>query len=213
MHVTNGKLVFARKNCEHCDHGQQPSRITCQTCKGTGRGKRGGRGGCQKCHGLRHIWSNDHPQTCTTCNGNYVNFAEEDQFDTLPDAIWQGFTFKVYRHNRPISGNEAILGLGCVFSCGDYGAAWNANDDAALIADVKRHTHHQATKVSKEDGTIANHIGIFVNRGGYSVRPVLESIAEVLGTIASERPEREYIAVATAIAEQGGNGVLGGLYR
>lgn len=213
MQLVNGKLVMGKKNCK-CSNGQQAGRITCPTCKGTGRGARGGARKCQGgCYGDGQKWSWEHPVTCTNCNGNYINFEDEDRCDYMPDEIWQGLEFKVYRHNRPLTGNESLLGIGCVFSCTDYGDAWKANDDAALIADVKSHTSHQATKVTKEDGTICSHVGIFVSPGGYSVRAVFEDVKQVEAQIARERPYREYMAVGTAIADAGGNGTLGALYR
>ncbi len=213
MHIENGKMVWGRKNCEHCDEGKQPTRIRCPECKGTGNGKRGGRGGCHKCRGLRDIWSNDHPMTCTTCNGNYINFTVENQCDYMPSEVWQSLNFKVYRHKRLLTGNEAILGLGCVFSCTDYGAAWENPDDEKLIKEVKASTSHQATKVTKDDGTVCDHVGIFVCPGGYSVRPVFESVEAVEMMIGLERPEREYMAVGQAICEAGGNGTFGAIYR
>lgn len=213
MQVVNGKLVMGRKNC-NCTEGKRAGRVTCPTCKGTGKGKRGKPRGCQGgCFGDGQKWSWENPITCTNCNGNYVGFEEEDRYDYVPDSIWKGLEFKVYRHARALTGNESLLGIGCVFSCTDYGDAWKANDDAALIAHVRESSGHQATKVTKEDGTVCSHVGIFVCPGGYSVRAVFDDVNAVVAKIATERPEGEYMAVAGMIAEAGGNGTLGAIYR
>ena len=166
------KLVMGRKNCWHCHEGTVGTNVTCTGCQGTGRSK-SGKQKCRTCRGTKTVYNNDIRKPCDTCKGNPVNFNEETVYDHMPDAVWQSLTFKVYRHNRPITGNEALLGLGCVYSSQDYGAAWDANNDEALIASVKASGGHQACKVAKKDGTLCDHVGIFVSRGGYSVRACL----------------------------------------
>lgn len=172
MRIENGKLVFEKKNCSFCQKGQVAGTITCPECKGTGKGKRGKPFACKKCNGRRTTWSWDHPVTCSLCNGNYLNSENENDCDYLPEGIFQNMPMKVIRVNQGMTWNEEHLGMGCVFSCVDYGNAWGNNNDAELIATVKKERSIQATKIAKDDGTVANSIGIFVKPGGYSVRPI-----------------------------------------
>jgi hypothetical protein len=210
MHVEGNKLVMGRKDCNWCAKGKVPGRKPCIECKATGKGKRGKKGGCKECRGSTTVWDYDNEVTCTQCKGNYQGFTSEDHTSYMPKEMFPTFTFKVYRHNRPITGNESHLGAGCVYSCHDYGDAYKANNDDALIAKVKESGSHQACKVCKEDGTLADHIGIFVSTGGYSVRAVFDLNA-VLAGIVNERPEGEYMRVGMKIAHEGGNGTLGAL--
>mgnify|MGYP006271596401 CR=1 FL=1 len=214
MKLVNGKLVMGKKDCRCCNQGQTAASITCNNCNGTGKGKRGKVKGCKNCFGNGQKFSWDHPVTCSTCNGNYQGFDTENLYDSVPEELWNGLQFKVYRHNRPLTGNESLLGFGCVFSCTDYGDAWKEHDDDKVIANVKKHTYHQAVKLARDDYTVCSHVGIFVAPGGYSVRAVFDDdVAEVEREIAAERPYKEYMAVGTAIAEAGGNGTFGALYR
>jgi hypothetical protein len=139
---------------------------------------------------------------CPTCDGKGI--VPENICDTA-DAIYLALPFKVYRQDRTASWNENHLGAGCVYSSCDYGAAWNANDDAGLIEKVKAQGFVQATKFARDDGTVANHIGIFVTRGGYSVRAVF-TMAETLTRIAKEPDETTARIVGGALAGAGMNG-------
>lgn len=172
MKLVNGQLVMGKKDCQ-CGDGTQPRRIVCRECNGTGNGKRGGRGGCRKCNGLKIEWDSKNPMTCTRCNGNFKDAEDETTTDYMPNEIWDAMKFEVYRTNLPLTLNEALLGLGCIYSCEDYGAAFKNPDDAALIADVKNHKSHQACKFLK-DGKFADHVGIIVKTGGYSVRAIFK---------------------------------------
>lgn len=171
MLIENGKIILGHKNC-YCEDGTQSTRIPCGECKGTGNGKRGGRGGCRKCNGSRNDYDHINRSTCSRCKGNPTNFERETLCDYLPDGVWESLTFKVIRNNAPMSIAESLIGIGCVFSCTDYGTAWKRNNDDELIASVKESKSHQATNIATDDGTICDFIGIFVNQMGYTVKAV-----------------------------------------
>lgn len=187
MYVENGKLVLGRKDCWHCEQGTVSTKEACKKCQGSGRGPRGGRRTCKPCYGQGHVYNSEVRSVCPYCHGQYQNASQEDYTDALPNAIWDSLPFRVYRHNRSLTVNESLLGLGCVFSCQDYGRTFKDDDNEKLIAEVCAHKHHQACKVVQDDGTLADHIGIFVSTGGYSVRPVFESAAAVVQDISRER--------------------------
>jgi hypothetical protein len=171
MKIENGKVVFERKDCWQCNKGQKARIIPCPECKGTGRGKRGGARGCKKCNGFRTSCSWDDPVPCDACQGNYQNHEPEDATDYLPAGAFASLTFKVYRVTREMTWGESHIGLGCVYSCTDYGRS-NAATDDAIIADVKNHSGVQACKVIDAQGNLCDHIGIFVRQGGYTVKAV-----------------------------------------
>ena len=142
----------------------------CDGCSGTGKvpSKTGNRQfNCKLCLRGNRLYPK-RLVTCDTCSG--TGKQHESLYDTAPNEIWKGFTFKVYR-DATITYAESLIGHGCVFSCGDYGQAAKASDEA-VIAEVKEHKHHQACKFTRADGVLANHIGIFVNQHGYKVQAV-----------------------------------------
>lgn len=170
MQVVNGKLVLGRKDCGHCDKGTVATKAPCQTCKGTGNGKRGGKRSCRPCYGAGYVWDHDRRATCDHCGGNYRDAEPESVTDYLPPDVFPSLSFEVYR-NATMTTAESLLGMGCVFSCGDYGEA-TRQSDADLIADVKSHGSVQACKIAKDDGTLCAHVGIFVTQNGYKVQAV-----------------------------------------
>lgn len=129
QHETNGGNVPC--GCQ----GTEPKRIPCPTCRGTGRGSLGGRDGCKRCHGLKTAYDHSTRVPCRACHGTYTDAADEDRCDYLPAAIVATLPISVYRANRLNSWNESNLGLGCVYSCTDYGRA-NESTDADVIAKV-----------------------------------------------------------------------------
>lgn len=89
--------------------------------------------------------------------------------------------------------------------------------DEAIIAKVKSEEDGhflQLCKVANKENRLADHIGIFVNRQGFSVRAVYESDAtDTKRIIARERGKDEGFRFGTAIARNGGNGTLGAIYK
>lgn len=212
MRVENNTLVLEPTNCM-CGDGTQPTRQVCTTCDGTGRGPRGGRNGCRSClGGCGWTWNHEVTRPCNRCGGDFLGADMEDYCDRAPDEIFETIEIRVYRSGRAQSFNESLLGLGCLWSTTDYGDHQDLSDEA-LVAKVRKGcTHVQATKVvrSKDDLRLPDHLGVFCNRNGYSVRPVFE---EGVYGLTSERPYAEGLAVGNAVYNAGGNGTLAGIYR
>lgn len=171
MQIIDGKLVLGKKNCS-CGDGTVSTKVVCKVCKGTNKGPRGGHG-CKKCYG-GHTYDHDIRSVCPQCNGNYKNHDDETTCDYLPAGVFAGLTFRVYYSNTMTLG-EKLLGLGCVYSCGDYGDAWKNRNDDKLIAEVREQTGVQATKIVNANNDMPDHIGIFVSQSGYTVKPVFKS--------------------------------------
>jgi hypothetical protein len=203
MKTENGKVIPETRACINCDGtGKRKELVPCPNTGRTMRGK-----GCPHCGSTRkadHRYINTgRVIPCSRCDGTGI--VEETLYDTA-DAIYQGMTFKVYRQDREASWNEQHLGAGCVFSCADYGAAWDHPEkDAALAEKVKASTFQQAIKFCREDGTLADHIGVFVTRGGYSVRAVF-TMEETLTRVAGEPDETTARLFGGLLASKGFNG-------
>ena len=107
---------------------------------------------------------------CQQCNGSKL--IAETRFDTMPTKLFASIPMKVYPSDRGMSFNEAYLGIGCVWSCQDYGAHKKLSD-AELIGKLQWPEHAvQTCKVVNIDLEFCDHIGIFTNEQGYSVRAV-----------------------------------------
>lgn len=170
MKIENGKIVLGRKDCFHCQEGTVPARIPCTVCNATGKGPRGKVGGCKTCFGSGKSWDSSIRKTCKHCNGNYKEAEPETDCDYLPHSEWETLTFKVYRGNGP-NIIESLTGIGIVYTSADYGRAWESPDDS-IIAKVRANRHHQACKVCDKELNVCDHIGIYVGRNGYTVKPV-----------------------------------------
>jgi hypothetical protein len=164
--VEGNKLVFGTEECCMCrEDGTTAGYKPCPVCFGTNRTKGGkGKGECRKCFNGRVV-APEIRVTCGTCNGTHTLQSTSTSF--LPDGIYSGLEFKVFRSERPQTWNEAYLGIGTVYGCTDYGRHQNMSDDE-LIADVRKHGSVQACKISR-DGELCKYIGIYTNRNGYSV--------------------------------------------
>ena len=125
MRLDGNRVTLETKECS-CTWRGTPGlvakQVPCPVCKGTGRGIRGGRDGCRKCHGFKWTYSDTENVTCSACNGTAI--VPENSCDTMPDEMYLGLPFKVYRHNRELTYGENLLGWGCVYSCTDYGRAY-----------------------------------------------------------------------------------------
>lgn len=210
MRIENGKVVLERRPCCSCSGTQLVAgRRVCSKCHGMRRGPRGGRDKCTACmsygadRGL--VPDFDNKVKCSACTDGTQ---PETLCDTLPHEAWLALPFKVYRHNRGSTFNEAYLGFGCVFSSVDYGVA-AGQDDYSVIASVKGHQWIQATTLAKDDGTMCDHVGIFVGRNGYSVRPCFEKNAsDAQSQLVTEPSESTGMLLGSMIAAAGGNGTL-----
>lgn len=206
MQIQNGKVILSTEPC-YCGDGTQNGHRTCSKCNGTSKGPRGKIGGCRACYRGKVVDPTVRVP-CDRCNGTTI--VPEDRFSTrIPVEVWQTLTFKVYRQDRGISWNESHLGAGCVYSCSDYGNAWDKLTDAQIIDEVKKSTGHQVCKLTREDCTICDHIAIIVNRGGYSVRAAWEPNAtNATDKATSEPSESRGMAIGIAVANAGGHGTL-----
>ncbi len=218
LDLENRTVILESKPCYGCDGtGKRFANEwqVCPDCNGTGNGKRGGRNGCRKCSGMgKNIVVTKRLETCPNCNG--TGNMPENRSDCVPPEWWNLFTFKVYRQERKQTYNEYLLGIGCVYSCTDYGTAARMSDET-VIAEIKNEKGGdflQLCKIANKENKLADHIGIFINENGYSVRPVYDSDgSDAKQTIARERGKDEGFRVGTAIARNGGNGTLGAIYR
>lgn len=210
MQIIEGKLVLGKQNC-NCRDGTRCGERRCPICEGTGKGKRGKVSGCKNCYGSGKTIDTKNRIVCSVCNGSYVNFRNETMYDDIPMVIWNELKFIVYRKKREMSGNEMFLGIGCVYSCNDYGQAW-AKPDEWVIESVKSHRAGPAQDIVNEDGTFCDHVGIFITPEGYSVRCVFD-LAVVEAIISIERPLSEYMVIGSEISNRGRNGTLEALYE
>ena len=213
----NGKLVFGPRECTNCwGNGVENRQAPCPTCKGTGRGPRGGKNACRKCvmQGCGYIYIHDVP--CTNCVAKGVPTAsasQSDRYDYVSLEIWRSLTFKVYRSNRPQTGNEAILGHGCISSVTDYGRHKKLSD-TELIEVVKNDKGVvQAATICDENNVLVDHVGIFCHNQGYSLRAVYASPETTTQTISQERTIKDYMATGMKIADAGGNGTMMAIYK
>jgi hypothetical protein len=87
--------------------------------------------------------------------------------------------------------------------------------DEAIIAKVRTEERYtQLIKVANRENQLCDHIGIFVNRDGYSVRAIFSPDGQdAIETIAHERGKDEGLRVGVSIARNGGNGTLGAIYK
>jgi hypothetical protein len=171
IRVENGRLVFGLEDCVSCMGTKTiVGRKACTLCRGTGRTKGGqGKGDCRKCNGFKTEIDRDTHLPCPSCNA--TGKVQSNSCSYVPDKLYQGMEFRVFRSDRPQSINEALCGMGYVYSLTDYGRH-ESETDATIIAEVRAHGGVQATKIALDDGTLAAYIGIFCNRNGYSVKAV-----------------------------------------
>ena len=221
MKIVNGKIELETEKCVWCssnnlDKGKAPGKKPCGTCKGTRRGKRGGLNGCKDCYsGTECDW--DNPIECNGCEG--AGEQQETLTSYLPVEAFKTLTFKVYIADRGISFNESYIGVGTVWSCGDYGRAWevvSGEDDEEVI---QKFIHNvlddasgvQACKItaSMQDPTVCNHVAIIVNRGGYSLRAAFtDDASDVLKQVNGEPSVSLGKLIGMKVYNDGGNGTL-----
>lgn len=218
MRVENGIVVLEKVECKLCDGtGMYNSyRIPCPTCKGTRRGKRGGVNGCKDCYdGTKLIIAHD--KVCHRCNGTKLQ--DESICDYTPDGFLATIPIKVFVRNANITFNEAYLGFGCLWSCEDYGRSWdyfaaNGDEQEWIEKNIRKEKHTQICNIAHEDTRqLCSYIGVFVNKGGYSVRAVYETPEEALSAIANERDKDSAMMIGSKAAELGLNGTIIGAFR
>lgn len=176
MRYDNGTLTLDTRPC-HCGDGTDAKRVRCSVCNGTGRGARGGANGCKACRGLRWEYSKTERVTCGRCNG--TTFVPENWTDDIPQAAVDDLAanIEIVRTDRHNDWVENHLGLGALWTCQDYGRAWNGTDEAVRAAVVAQMGRVQACKVMDYDqhrneysAPMAAGIVVQVRRDGYSVK-------------------------------------------
>jgi hypothetical protein len=187
MTIIDGKLVLSKRKCNMCQDGTRQEFLRCPNYGKAQKGKPCLHCGSKTKDGHKYIETGK-TLPCGYCNGTMI--VEEGICDFAPEFFFDHLPIKVYRQDREGSWNETYLGHGCVFSCVDYGTAFKENDDTRIIAKVREHVNkgEQAIKFIRgsDDYTIADHIGIFVHRHGYSVRSVFGNAKEVAKSAAAE---------------------------
>jgi len=205
--------------------GMMPGRKTCPDCHGTRRGKRGGKDKCQTCFSFGDdrgkVADRDHPVTCSACGGTAT------EKETIYSHVTDAFLAEMYRivpirfvlQNRGITFNEAWLGLGCLYGCGDYGAAWKgmetdrAATESKIVAEIHKN-RGQLLNYAREDKNsgridLCKAVYVLVHRGGYSARPsYTEDGSDVMKVAAHEPSESKGLAIGIAVADAGGHGTL-----
>jgi hypothetical protein len=170
IRIEDGKVVFGMVPCILCAGiGLVRSRKDCSTCLGTGLGPRGGRNGCKTCSGMRTVPDAENPVGCSGCKGCGTTRAHDCSW--LPQEVWRSMDFFVYAPLRNIS--LAQLRMNRQFCYTIHSWALQAARDTELIEAVSQNLGvKQVRWICKVDGTLADHIGIFVCPDGYAVLPV-----------------------------------------
>jgi hypothetical protein len=181
MKIVDGRFIYEMHECSSCDgKGEVEEFIDCPNDRMTMRGKK-----CPHCDTTNkhhHLISTGKMRSCGHCEGK--GKVMENDCDKIPEEIWQSMTFKVYKTDRPTTINDAYYGIGCVWSCMDYGEHKNLTDEQLI--DKVRHggSYIQATKISDKEGNICDHIGIVCKDQGYVVHAV-DKEGKVMGWMAS----------------------------
>lgn len=217
MKVQDGKLVYETKPC-WCAEGERPGQVQeYRRCKYYDQKVKGRfpADHCPDCDATRqhsHLYSISTGQwkACDRCNGTLR--LPEGRTDYMPQEIVAAIPLKVFRLNRGMTFNESLLGMGCLWSCQDYGRAWSSQDSVTLkhVQEELQNHSAQACAVVDEEDRLPQAIGIFVNIGGYSVRSLTPDRLAKMGL---ERDYETGMQAGIAVSNQGGHGTLAGVYK
>ena len=164
-------VTLEKRECFSCNgEGKKKELKRCPRCERNQHGK-----ACQHC-GSKSKYSHRFLDTgqmieCSSCKG--TGQVDEGTCDYIPNEllveIYNITPIIIYRQpGRALSWSEEHMGLGCLYSCVDYGRSHKL-PDGALLDDVKSHSV-QLTKIAKDGVSLCDHIGVFVGAEGYSVR-------------------------------------------
>ena len=195
MKIENGTLVLETTSC-HCASTPTPGQIVpIQSCCQKKR--------CTVCKGDGYLRLQ--AVICNTCNG--TRRRAETFSDYVPQEMIDSVPVRILRADRQASWNESYLGIGCVYSCIDYGDAARQSDEALLARLKERNTHFQACHFvrleNRQPVEFVEAFGVYVNRSGFSVRPIFASTG-----LKTFNPPGTDIAIGLAVANAGGNGTL-----
>lgn len=145
--------------------------------------------------------------TCGSCEGSLE--VPENYCDNIDgETLLQYVSVRVIRNtNIGTSWNEQYLGLGCLWSCTDYGTAAEGTDEN-LLAQITKELRTRSVQLIKvvrnrEDLRLADEIGIYLKSNGYSLRPIFAEVGEK-----QFAPEGTDQAFGQAVYAAGGNGTL-----
>ena len=211
--ATTHTLHLEKKDC-WCGDGTHSGKVTCSACKGTGDGPRGGKGKCRPCYGRGTTHDHAIRVPCGKCGGNYQNAEDESICDSAPDGLVQSLPWAVVRQDRAQSFAESYLGTG-LFSCTDYGRAWDADDDDALISSLKGEERHtQATKIAQKTDDkavyrVATGIVVVLTPNGYSPMAYYDDMTAVCERASAHLPAGVAMMIGVQYhAATGGNGTM-----
>lgn len=211
MRLENNKLVLERRECWHCHGSRRVSGwVNCEVCKGTGKQRSNKR--CSACANTFHnqdlrgkVCKSD-MLDCTICTDDGT--VSETRTDCVPEEIYQGLTFKVYRSSRHQTYGENLLApRGSIYSLTDYGEYKNKTDEQ-IIAAVRSHGHVHACQIFDETNTLCDHVGIFCNSGGYSVIPVFSNPDAIEADLKAQLTPQQGMAIGMELYHRGLNGTL-----
>lgn len=168
-------LTLERKPCGLC-RGSGRS-IVAQPCPTGGRGPRGGKDGCRTCHGTGSHYDRAVTETCRQCGGNDpLSHEAETVYDHLGFGEFRSLVeWKVVdaTDTRFTELGMCLAPHGALYTCGDYGAHLDLDDDALIAAVKDRDDWTQAVKlVDGETLRLCDAIAIVRRRNGYTVAPV-----------------------------------------
>lgn len=240
MHFDGISLTLERKDCTACAGSSRRAEVPrgyqpvfgfrkCGKCNGTGRR---GSGKCRECNGdyqrsRRQYDANAAPagfvtdydtvarlEQCPKCHGAWEAAEWENFTDYAPQLASASLPLRIVRQDRGASWNESYLGIGCLWSVVDYGAAWAMSDEdleSKVAADLYNR-RVQACKIvapySREDkeAALCDYVAVVVTRGGYSLRAVFTG--DETGDAARELSVSQGFRVGNAVFAAGGNGTL-----
>jgi hypothetical protein len=177
-------LTLDRMNCTACSFNQPGTMSTVLPCPTNGKGPKGGRDGCRTCHGSRRHYDHETRVPCSQCGGAYERAAVETFTDSAPrEAILTlAETLTVVRQDRAGTWNEAYLGIGSLWSCSDYGRAWERPDEE-LVAEIRERLTTERVQACKivqpyervdTDARLVDRLVIVLHRDGYLIVAVTD---------------------------------------
>jgi len=216
--VDGGKIVYGTKSCYCALYGKQRPGESERLRRCPNMGRTVGRGNsCHECGARRKgahssMIRTGEWRTCTACNGTAI--VPEDRYNYIPAGLLSDIPLQVVRLDRGMTFNESLLGIGCLWSVQDYGKAWDMSDVDVLVkvrAELGT-TSVQACAVVDRADMLAEGIGIFVNRSGYSLRTITP---ETMAQIGRELDYATGMRVGMRVYGAGGNGTIAGtgIYR
>jgi hypothetical protein len=189
LKVDESRRVTGPIVCKSCDGiGRQTQAGRAYTSPAMREKARAGRVGrtCYSCDGTGRQWKVPIFSQCHHCRGwgrdivpvpfpAALKMPEGFELTHSVPGEWMADYYAqvdmvALRRDRPGTWNEANLGLGSIVSVSDYGDAWKANDDDALIRQIRRRADWSVQwckYVSRETRLLATRLVVLIHRDGY----------------------------------------------